>query len=689
MSGLRVASAEVVEGPWRNRLVDAASPYLRQHGHNPVDWRHWGPEAFAEARERDVPVFLSIGYAACHWCHVMERESFDDPRIAARMNAGYVCIKVDREERPDVDALYIQALIAMGEPAGWPASLWLSPGGLPLYGGTYFPPAWRHGTPGFGDALSRMSSAWADGRDALLRGGERVRAALAAPSETGPLPGPELLDRTVADLLRDWDPDWPGWGHQARFPMPPTLELLLRHVVAQPTGPAREPLRQLLDVIDRGGLQDHVGGGFHRYCVDPGWQVPHFEKMLYDNAQLLRVFSRAARVYGSARYAQVARDTARWLGTELADPDTGLFWSSYDADSEGEEGTFYVWRPDQLKAVADVALRAALGRAYGLDGHPNFEGHAHVPNRARGVDPEQPVLQRARAALKALRDAREWPALDDKIVVGWNGLALGALAEAGLHLGEPAWIDHAARVAEQLLQARRADGTLPRTLAPDAPAGVLLDHAAVAEGLMALHGATGAARWLLAARALVLATVAAFEDPERGDFRQSLDPDLLVPRRSLDDGAEPSGQGRLLGVIDALVHLGCEGLDPALVSRCLETTAGGLASQPAAWPSLVAVHADQLSGGIQVVVATADPEDAQLAPLLQEAGQHWLPGQATAIGDPEHPELGPAFRALDSRTASAGTVRAFVCVGRTCGLPASTPGRLRRQLLATVPRAAR
>ncbi len=667
-------------------MAEATSPYLRQHGENPVDWWPWGDEAFAEARRRDVQVFLSIGYAACHWCHVMARESFEDPRVAAVMNAHYVCIKVDREERPDVDALYIQALLAMGEPAGWPASLWLSPDAVPLFGGTYFPPDFRYGTPGFGDLLRRMASAWRDGREGLLRGGARVVDALSVQPEAGPLPGPELLARAVDDLVRDWDPAWPGWGPQARFPMPPTLSLLLQDAVARPGGPAKEPLLQLLDAIDRGGLQDHVGGGFHRYCVDPGWEVPHFEKMLFDNAQLVRVFSRAARVFGRPRFAQVVRDTVRWLIDELSDPSTGLFWSSLDADSEGEEGTFYVWRPDQFKALADPELHRVLARCYGLGGPMNFEGHAIVPNRAPGIDPGQPVVRRGLAALKALRDQRPRPSVDDKVVVGWNGLAVAALAEAGAQLGESRWIGHAERVATLLLEARRSDGTLPRTLAVGAPAGVLLDHAAVAEGLLALHAATGEARWLLAARDLALATVAAFGDPARGDFRQSLDGGLLVARRSLDDGAEPSGQGQLLAVLLQLAHLGCEGLAPDVCRRGLESVAVALAREPAAWPSLVVALDDWHRGGVQVVIAASGAEDPALPGLLTEAAQTWVPGRALAVGLVDAPGLVQAFSALAGRTPGPDGARAYVCVGRTCGLPATTPARLGRQLRATAPK---
>ncbi len=683
MTNHRVATSEQLEGPWNNRLAGSASPYLRQHAHNPVDWRPWSQEAFAEAERRDVQVFLSIGYAACHWCHVMEEESFSDPRLAAFLNEHFVCIKVDREERPDVDALYIQALIAMGEPAGWPASLWLSPGGVPLYGGTYFPPTWRHGTPGFGDVLRRMENAWREGREGLLRGGERVRKELCRPPESGPLPGPGLLDRAVGDLLADWDPGWPGWGHQARFPMPPTLEMMLHQVASRADAPARQPLEQLLDIIDRGGLQDHVGGGFHRYCVDSGWEVPHFEKMLYDNAQLLRVYSRAARVYERPRYAQVARDTGRFLLEVLADPDTGLFRSSLDADTEGEEGSFYVWRPEALKEIRDGATRRALEQAYGLGGPLNFEGRAIVLNRSKGVDPDQEILRKGRLLLQRLRDRRPSPAIDDKIVVGWNGLAIGALAEAGLHLKEEGWVNHAVGVAEQLLAARRKDGTLPRTLAREAPAGVLLDHAAVVEGLLALHAASGDKCWLLEARSLALATVAAFRDPDRGDYRQSLDSMLLAERRSLDDGAEPSGQGRLLATLNALEHLGCTGLPEGVVSAGLESVAVDLASQPAAWPGLVVALADHQKGGVQVVAGARDAEEPGLSQVLEELGGHWLPGLAVGVGHEKDTDLAGSFEAFLGRGPSSDGARAYVCIGRTCGVPVGTPDRLRRQLLGT------
>jgi uncharacterized protein YyaL (SSP411 family) len=408
--------------------------------------------------------------------------------------------------------------------------------------------------------------------------------------------------------------------------------------------------------------------------------------MLYDNAQLLRVFSRAARVYHKDRYAQVARDTAAWMLSELADPTTGLFGSSWDADSEGEEGAYYVWRPDQLNGMADRVARAALEKAFGLGGYPNFEGHSHVLNRSKDWDPRQPALLRGLAALRRLRSKRVPPARDDTVVVGWNGLAVCALAEAGQHLGQPDWIAHAGRIAEHLLASRRGDGTLPRTLSKDAPAGVLLDHAAVAEGLLALHAATGEAHWLISCRELALATVANFLDTQRGDFRQSLDNTLIAQRRSLDDGAEPSGQGRLLTVLVTLEQLGCEGLPTGLCHRVFETMSTALSEQPAARPGSISALMAHLSGGSQVVVTARSAAEPGLVPLLREAGGHWIPGASIAVGHGSHKHLGPLFSVFGGREPTPAGSNATVCIHRTCGLPVQEAKQLREQLLAALPR---
>ena len=393
----RIASPTELQGPWKNRLASAKSPYLLQHAHNPVDWYPWGEEAFAEARKRDVPVFLSIGYAACHWCHVMEHESFSDPQIAAMMNRDFVNIKVDREERPDVDALYMDAIHAMGRHGGWPASIWMTADGQPFFAGTYFPPNWRQGHPAFRSVLNQLSGNWAKDRERLLKGGEAITKKLAdaVPDSSADPVSPHCIPRAFEGLEEHWDDASGGWGHGAKFPMPPSLDLLLRFGVIHRKPKAFVMLRKALNAMDAGGLHDHLGGGFHRYTVDPDWKVPHFEKMLYDNAQLLRTYARASVALDEPRYQQIAAGIVAYLERDLR-LKNGAYASSEDADSDGEEGTFYVWTKQEIHDRLHPAHAALFCRAYNIDSSGNFEHGTTVLNRSLSVQPDDPGLVEVR-----------------------------------------------------------------------------------------------------------------------------------------------------------------------------------------------------------------------------------------------------------------------------------------------------
>ncbi|MBA2322313.1 MAG: thioredoxin domain-containing protein, partial [Deltaproteobacteria bacterium] len=427
-----------------NRLGAETSAYLRQHAGNPVDWMPWGDEAFARARAEDRPVFLSIGYAACHWCHVMERESFSDPAIAAVLNARFVCIKVDREERPDVDAIYIAALLELQGKAGWPATLFLLPDRRPFTGATYLPPVSRFGLPSLPDVCERIAAMWKSDRDTLLGAADMLRKALYEEPSESPEVAWDGYRRAVATLVTLHDDAHGGFGTGSKFPQVPELELLLLAAADELPGVA-DVLRNTLIAMDRGGLQDALGGGFHRYCVDRAWTVPHFEKMLYDNAQLVRLYARASswlqrlgrdasdEVKGAIR---VVRDAIGWMETSLR-VSGGAFAASFDADDPGGEGAFYTWTPDEIRAVlGDVPM------PYGVRPEGNFEGRT-VLNTRSGVPPRS-----VRDALLRARAARPAPPRDDKQVVAWNGLAIGALAEAGRLFGQEAWVELAAAVAK-------------------------------------------------------------------------------------------------------------------------------------------------------------------------------------------------------------------------------------------------
>src|SRR6266540_5851600 len=445
-----------------NRLAGATSPYLLQHAYNPVDWFPWGAEALAKARQENKPILLSVGYAACHWCHVMERESFEDEGTAAYMNEHFVPVKVDREERPDLDAVYMDAVQAMTCQGGWPMTVFLTPDGHPFYGGTYFPDEDRHGLPSFRRVLEAVADAWRNRRGELAEQGQKLTAAIgrmASARESAEPLSEEILRGAFARLQRAFDARWGGFGSAPKFPQPMTLEFLLRaHLRGSPG--ALDMLELTLDRMAGGGMYDQVGGGFHRYSVDGRWHVPHFEKMLYDNAQLDRLYARAWQVTGDDLYRRVSQETLDYLLREMRHPDGGFF-SSQDADSEGVEGRFYVWSWDELVAEAGEPV----ARWYGTTPAGNWEGTNVLWNPPSAVEPPpEPELERARRALFEARERRVPPGTDEKILAAWNGLAIAAFAEAGRALGQPRFVDAASRSAEFVLaNLRREDGRLLRS----------------------------------------------------------------------------------------------------------------------------------------------------------------------------------------------------------------------------------
>ena len=529
-----------------NRLADETSPYLLQHRDNPVDWRPWGPEALAAARERDVPLLVSIGYSACHWCHVMERESFEDPEVAALMNERFVCVKVDREERPDVDAVYMEAVQGMTGHGGWPLNAFCTPEQVPFYGGTYFPPEPRQGMPSWRQVLEAVGDAWDTRRDEIRAGSDRIVAALQASARLAPSREPIVsaaLAEAVAVLQRTYDARFGGWGAAPKFPAASTIEFLLARAAgdgSDGTGPGLDMALGTLRGMAAGGIYDQVGGGFSRYSVDRSWTVPHFEKMLYDNALLARAYLHAWQVTGDDLMRRVCCETLDWALKEMR-ADEGGFYSALDADSEGVEGKFYAWTVDELREVLGAEADAAIAW-FGATVRGNFEGSNVL--EARG--PEPPSRDEIRRRLYEVRAQRVWPGLDDKRLTAWNALMVAALADAGAVLGRDDYRDAAVACADFLLGTMRgADGRLLRTYnAGRARLGAYLeDHAFLLEALLVLYEATFDPRWFAEARALADTIVARFGDEERGGFfsTPSDHEELVVRRKELQDAPIPSG----------------------------------------------------------------------------------------------------------------------------------------------------
>lgn len=552
-----------------NRLAAESSPYLLQHAANPVDWYPWGEEAFAAAVERDVPIFLSIGYSTCHWCHVMAHESFENSGIAAFLNEHFVPVKVDREERPDVDALHMRAAQAMGVRGGWPLSVFLTPEGLPLFAGTYWPPTPRGGMPGFAQVLGAVAEAWRTDRRAVLEGADRVAAHLLAPEDAGAVGDLERGVAIAVETLRaQFDRRNGGFGGAPKFPQPPLLQFLLRHHARTGAPDALAMVEQTLAAMARGGIHDQLGGGFARYSVDARWKVPHFEKMLYDNAQLLELYADLVTITGEDRHRAVAERIVAWLEREML-ADDGAFAAALDADSEGEEGRFYVWTEAEVDALLGPDEAALVKDHFGIR-DPEFEG-ATVLCVVRGADElaatrGEPVaavrerLDRATGLMLAARSHRVRPARDGKVVAAWNGLAIHALAHAGRALGEGAWVARAEAAASFVLCTMRDDdGALARTFAAGrtSGAGVLEDHAAMARALLTLYGATGNPHWRDEAVRLVAVVRERFRHPSGVGFHDTAATDLFARPRELGDGVTPSGNAlmaEVLAVLGTLEH---------------------------------------------------------------------------------------------------------------------------------------
>ncbi|MBB5786042.1 thioredoxin domain-containing protein [Jiangella mangrovi] len=677
-----------------NRLRDARSPYLLQHADNPVDWWEWGDEAFAEARRREVPVLLSVGYAACHWCHVMAHESFEDAEVAAYLNAHFVAVKVDREERPDVDAVYMESVQALTGQGGWPMTAFLTPAGKPFYAGTYFPPRPRHGLPSFRQLLEAVDDAWTQRRDDVTESAERIGAALGGVAQVAAGDGPpaaERLDAAAARLAAEYDPAAGGFGGAPKFPPSMVLEFLLRHHARTGDPRALAMAGTTCEQMARGGLYDQLGGGFARYSVDAGWVVPHFEKMLYDNALLLRVYTHLWRTTASAVAARVVRETAGFLLRELRTAEGG-FASSLDADSPPVagatpvEGAFYVWTPDQLREVLgddDGDWAAAL---LAVTPSGSFEHGASTLRLPRDPDDAE-RWERVRGQLFDARLPRPAPGRDDKVVAAWNGLTIAALAEAGALFDEPGWVSAAVDCADLLVRLHLDErGRLVRVSRDGVAgthAGVLEDYADVAEGFLALVAVTGDPVWLSFAEQLLDVVLTQFRDPAGGFFdtgSETTDARLAELRRPQDptDNATPSGWSAAAGaLLSFAAYTGsARHRDAADDALRIHDALAERAPRFAGWG--LAVAEARLAGPVEVaVVGPAD--DARTAALHAVALRATSPGAVVVAGDPDDPAAASVPLLLD-RGLVAGAPAAYVCRNFVCELPTADPAALVRQL---------
>ena len=653
-----------------NTLGEATSPYLRQHADNPVHWRQWSPEALAEAAERDQPILLSIGYAACHWCHVMAHESFEDDDVAAAMNAGFVCIKVDREERPDIDAVYMNATVALTGQGGWPMTCFLTPDGRPFFCGTYYP------KPNFLQLLAAVSDTWQSRRDEVERASDQIITELRSMATALPGGGPAvqatLCDHAVAAVLDDEDTVKGGFGAAPKFPPSALLEALLRSQERTGEPAPLATVERTAVAMARGGIYDQLAGGFARYSVDDSWVVPHFEKMLYDNALLLRAYAHWARRTGNALARRVTREIARFMIDELSAD--GMFISSLDADADGIEGLTYAWTPAQLDEVLgddDGRWAAAI---FGVTDAGTFEHGSSVLQLPSDPDDVE-RFDRVRTALLAARSTRPQPGRDDKVVTAWNGWAVTALAEASVALDEVEFLDAATRCARSVLDLHTVDDRLRRASLGGRvgdSAAILEDYATLATGLLTLYQITGGAEWLTAATGLLDAALEHFADSDHpGLWFDTADDaeQLLVRPADPLDGATPSGASSITEALLTAAHLvPASHADryASAAAEALSTATPLLARLPRSAGHWLAVAEAAVRGPIQIAVATQGSDSA-----LLRAARRLAPGGAVVVGGAVN-----SSELLIDRDLVGGADAAYVCRGRVCDLPVTTAGDL-------------
>jgi hypothetical protein len=678
-----------------NRLAHETSPYLLQHAENPVEWYPWGEEALARARAEDKPLLVSIGYSACHWCHVMAHESFENPAIAVVMNEQFVSVKVDREERPDVDHIYMTAVQAMTQHGGWPLNVFCTPDGTPFYGGTYWPPEDRGRMPGFPRILAAVAEAYRDRRAEIAQQGENLRQHIEqamAPELPRSELAPGILDQAVEVLAASFDRRYGGFGGAPKFPQAMALEFLLRRYHATGHEQALAMAEFTLEHMARGGMYDQIGGGFARYSVDDRWLVPHFEKMLYDNAQLSRVYLHASLVTGKPLYRRIAEETYDYVQREMLDK-AGGFYSAQDADSEGHEGKFYVWTPDEIEAALGADDAALVGAYWGITPAGNFEGKniLHVPRTLEavaeeaGVAPErlEAAVARVKRELFAVRSQRVWPGRDDKVLTAWNGLMMRSFAEAGRLLGNDEYLRVAVANATFVLGSLRQGDRLLRTWRNGEAKlnGYLEDYAFYASALLALYEATFELEWFTEARALADTMLDQFWDDAIGGFYNTPREHeaLIVRPRDFYDNAVPAGSSVAVEVLLRLALLTGEGAYERRAVLVLERLAHVVGQHPLAFGELIQALDFHLAGPREVAFV-GEPEGADMRELLAVVNRAYLPHQVLALRRPDDRAAEAAIPLLAERDALDDRATAYVCRNAVCELPTTNPIVLAEQL---------
>ena len=677
-----------------NRLINETSPYLLQHAHNPVDWYPWGEEALERAKREDKPILLSIGYSACHWCHVMERESFEDESIAAQMNGNFISIKVDREERPDLDAVYMEAVQMLTGSGGWPMTVFLTPEGKPFYGGTYFPPEDRHGMPGFPRLLQAIAEAYRNSQGEVNRVTQQLTENMGhtgqLPKDTAPLTA-DILHQAYSTLATSFDHQNGGFSTAPKFPQPMTLEFLLRYYHHGYNPRALEMVELTLEKMAFGGMYDQVGGGFHRYSTDASWLVPHFEKMLYDNALLARLYLHAYQITRRPLYRRITQEILDYVLREMTDP-RGGFYSAQDADSEGEEGKFFIWTPDEIRAALGDQESNTFSGFFGVTESGNFEGKniLHVARKAtpfaqeHGLPPDHLVasIEEGKRTLREVREERVHPLLDDKVLSSWNGLMLRSFAEAGLALGRPDYLQAATNNARFLLETLKPEGRLLRTYR-DGQAkllGYLEDYSCLADGLLALYEATFDPHWLEEATSLADGMIELFWDKgveafyDTGSDHES----LVVRPRDVFDNAQPCGGSvasdvllRLAVITGRRGEYATKGATPL---RALQDLMARAPAGTAHWLGALDFYVS-----VPKEIAIIGPrEEPATQHLLDTVFGRYLPNKvvvgALAGG------MGPQLPLLEQRDLVDGRPTAYVCQDYVCQLPVTDPEALAQQL---------
>jgi len=668
-----------------NRLIKETSPYLLQHAGNPVDWYPWGDEALTHARTQDKPILLSIGYSACHWCHVMAHESFENEGIARLMNDNFVNIKVDREEHPDLDTVYMDAVQAITGRGGWPLTVCLTPEGKPFYGGTYFPPEDRHGLPGFSRVLKTVSDAYRNRRREVDQATQQVMTALN--SKAGGEPNTQqlsvdILNQAYSTISQDYDEVNGGFGHAPKFPQPMVLDFLLRQYHRTGDKEALDMVTLTLETMARGGVYDQLGGGFHRYATDAQWMVPHFEKMLYDNAQLSQVYLHAYLITKTPLFRLIAEETIDYVLREMTSPESG-FYSTQDADSEGKEGKYYTWTMDEIKEVLDQKSADILGEYYGATTSGNFEGR-NILHIAKDPFPEEADnIRRAKLLLLKEREKRTRPGRDEKILASWNGLMLASLAEAAIILNRKEYLNAAITNGSFLLNSLMSDGYLRHTY-KDGQArieGYLEDYASVIEGLLNLHQATFGGKWLAEAIRLAEVMVNEFWDDSVGLFFDTgkRHQALFVRPRNTHDGTLPSGSSLATSVLLKLSRLTENKKIEMIAVSSLTTMISVISQYPQGFGNWLCALDFHLSTPREIAIV-GSRNNPMTADLLRVLYNTWLPNKVVAAKDPG--DLAPVNNLviLKERYMINNLPTVYVCERYSCRAPVHDPDLLRDQL---------